>query len=114
MEPVAGLGCNRYFDPEKSPTGNFDAVATVSVCSGNVAVRVFPDPPEVLGNEAGSANEKAPRPSLTRTARVSSLQAELTIRSGMSSPFTSPVVIRSPPEGPTKWMDCGPTALSWN
>jgi len=101
MEPVAGLGCNRYFDPEKSPTGNFDAVATVSVCGGNVAVRVFPDPPEVLGNEAGSANEKAPRPSLTRTARVSSLQAELTIRSGMSSPFTSPVVIRSRPEGPT-------------
>jgi len=88
MEPVAGLGCNRYFDPEKSPTVSFVGVATVSVCGGNVAFRVFPDPPGALGNEAGSANEKAPLPSLTKTARVSSLQAELTIRSGMSSPFT--------------------------
>ena len=114
IEPLAGLACNRYFDPEKSPTGNRGVVATVSVCGGNLLLRVFPDPPKALGNEVGSANEKAPRPSLTRTARGSSRQAELTITSGKSSPFTSRVAIRSPPEGPTKWIDCGPAALSWN
>src|SRR6266550_911979 len=114
IEPVAGLGCNRYFDPEKSPTGNFGGVATLSVCGGNLQFKVFPDPPKALGNEDRAANEKAPRPSLTRTPRGSSRQATLTIRSGMSSPFTSRVAIRSPPEGPTKWMDCWLVALSWN
>jgi hypothetical protein len=114
IEPLAGLARNRYFVPEKSLTGNREVVATVSLCGGNLAFRAFPDPPKALGNEVGSANEKAPRPSLTRTARGSPRQAELTMTSGKSSPFTSRVAIRNPPEGPTKWMDCCPAALSWN
>src|SRR6267378_1032491 len=51
IEPVAGLGCNRYCDPERSPTGNFRGFAAVSVCGGNLPFRVVPDPPEALGNQ---------------------------------------------------------------
>jgi len=58
IELVSGLGCNRYSNPDRSPTGNFDGVATVSVCGGDLPFRVSPDPPETLGNEDGSANEK--------------------------------------------------------
>ena len=112
IEPLAGLVCNRYFDPEKAPTGNRGVVATASVRGGNLPLRVFPDPPKALGNEVGSANEKAPRPLLIRTATGPSRQAEPRITSGKSSPFTSRVAIRSPPEGPTKWMDRWPVALS--
>ena len=58
IQPLAGLACNRYFDPEKSPTGNREVVATVSVCGGDLQFRVSPDPSEIPGKEDGSANEK--------------------------------------------------------
>src|SRR6267142_310741 len=116
MESAAGLGCNRYCEPEKFPTRDCGGIATVSVWRGKLQFSVFSYLPDAPGKEDGSANEKAPRPSLRRKARGSSRQAELTMRSGMPSPFTSRATIRRPPTGPTKRMDCGPAALSssWN
>src|SRR6266478_353505 len=89
MEPAAGLGCNRYCEPESFATGDRGGIATVSIWHDKLPFKVFLDLPDTPGKEDGSANEKAPRPSLRRTARGSSRQVELTTRSGMPSPFTS-------------------------
>src|SRR6266481_4498895 len=112
IELVSELGCNRYCNPKRSPTGNFGGVTTVSVDAGKSPFRVVSDPSEALGKADASVFEKTAWPSLRRTAKGSCRQAKLTMRSGMPSSFTSRAAIRIPPEGPTKSMDCSPPSPS--
>ena len=46
MESAAGLGCNRYCEPEKFPTRDCGGIATVSVWRGKLQFSVFSDLPD--------------------------------------------------------------------
>jgi hypothetical protein len=110
-KPEGGPGCEKDCVSEKLRVEDRGEVANVSVCGGDGQFRLcsgFEDHP---GRQDGSNHEKPPLPSFSKTASGSSCQAELTMRSGIRSPFTSRDASRRPPEGASKLTDCRAPAL---
>jgi len=109
MESAAGLGCNRYCEPEKFPTRDCGGIAQCP-SEWQVTIQRVLRPADAPGKEDGSANEKAPRPSLRRKARGSSRQAELTMSRECRAVHIARDDSKTPYGRPNEWI--GPAALS--